>query len=138
MNRTILVNAFSLNMVKPEMLSRVRMVSTTYIGDDTFDVAGIKHKLNLQAVGHKETANLLTEKLGQPVGCTRSTLTLGEDDVLIVAQYRGPRLELGVTSLPEGATIEFVAVYFEPVYAVYTVGKNRTPHKPLVVSILCD
>ena len=119
MSRIILVNAFSLNMVKPEMLTRVRMVSTTYIGNGTFDVAGIEHKLNLQAVGHKETATLLTDMLGYPVGCTRLTLTLNEDDVLIVAQYRGPRLELGATTLPEGAAIEFVAVYFEPVYACW-------------------
>lgn len=55
-------------------------------------------------VGHQDTANMLG------VECHRGDCKITRDDVLYVAQYVGPRLPEGATTLPEGAQIEFYRV----------------------------
>jgi hypothetical protein len=57
-------------------------------------------------VGHADTAAILG------VAFNRSTLKLVPGDVLIVAQYDGPRLPEGATSLPEGARFRWFKVHF--------------------------
>jgi hypothetical protein len=72
------------------------------------------------AIGHPDTARVVAGLLDQSenvaeewaeVAATRPTVTLDRETSLIVAQYRGPRLEVGATELPEGASIEFWQVY---------------------------
>lgn len=61
-------------------------------------------------VGHADTALLLSEMLGSPVDMRRVTTSLAVGDELLIAQYTGPRLPQGATSLPEGAKIRWFYV----------------------------
>lgn len=98
-------NAFSLNMleIKDFTLVRAKNVKPTDVPNDVKSV-----------IGHKETAYIVGEILGHEVDCERSNLQLKEGDILYVAQYKGPRLPEGATSLPEGATITFMEVTIMP------------------------
>ena len=49
--------------------------------------------------------------LGLPVACNRANVTFAPGDVMLVAQYSGPRLPEGATALPAGARIEFWLVH---------------------------
>jgi hypothetical protein len=62
------------------------------------------------AVGHADTASVLSEVLGIPVPCERKTVTLRPGDTAIIGQYSGPRLPEGCRILPEGATIKWLLV----------------------------
>jgi len=72
------------------------------------------------AVGHADTARLVAVDIGLPelaeawaaIAATRPTVS-AEGNSLIVAQYRGPRLPEGATTLPDGAVIEYWQVYKE-------------------------
>ena len=58
------------------------------------------------AIGHAETAALVSGLLGQTVPMARITVpTLERGDVHFVALYQGPRLPEGATTLPDGATL---------------------------------
>lgn len=58
-------------------------------------------------VVHEDTAKLFSGLLETTVVANRSKLTLEVGDGLIVGQYTGPRLEVGATSLPDGATVHW-------------------------------
>ena len=100
-----LSNAFSLNMI-PEYdysLIRIRKVSPSDIPDGVISV-----------IGHKDTATVVSGILGFETPFNRVNLVLDSDDILYVAQYKGPRLPEGATQLPEGATIEFQEIILLP------------------------
>ena len=61
-------------------------------------------------VGHADTARLLSSLLAQDVQMRRVSTSLVVGDELLVAQYNGPRLPEGATSLPEGARIRWMLV----------------------------
>lgn len=61
----------------------------------------------VSAVGHADTAAVIASVLDCPVPANRATVKLEPGDRCIVAQYIGPRLAEGATTLPEGAFIEF-------------------------------
>lgn len=65
------------------------------------------------AIGHADTAAVVAADLGVPVDRlhARVSVTLRDGDSMWVAQYRGPRLPEGATSLPDGATIEWWLVH---------------------------
>lgn len=65
-------------------------------------------------VGHGSTANLLSKLLDQDIQFNRIPITLGQNDILILAQYKGERLEEGATELPKGA--KFIFSYVTVVY----------------------
>jgi len=67
--------------------------------DDVPDIAGC-----LSVVGHADTAAIL----GVPFN--RQSIRLGVGDILIVAQYDGPRLPEGSTTLPNGASFRWFKV----------------------------
>lgn len=67
----------------------------------------------VSAVGHADTAAVFSKELGEDVEFNRISLKFGESDVLLVGQLTGPRLPEGSTTLPEGATISWLAVYIE-------------------------
>ena len=101
-----LLNAFSLNMLPPfegEVVIKIRKL--TLEEARTLLAGGFT-----SAVGHEDTARLLTGLLGVEVPFNRTTVTLNPGDQAIVAQYRGPRLPEGATQLPEGASFEFFLV----------------------------
>jgi hypothetical protein len=87
-------NAFSLGMVPRDLLMTVRIAPCNE--PDT------RHMVSV--VGHPDTAAVLG------VAFNRVTLRLNAGDVLYVAQYVGPRLPEGATTLPEGARFEWVEV----------------------------
>ena len=99
----MLLNAFSLNMVSSFPVSfEAREV--------TIDEARAMAPGLTSAVGHASTAAVFSDVLGTEVQANRATVALKSGDRVLVGQYRGPRLEEGVTTLPEGATIQWIVV----------------------------
>lgn len=102
-----LANAFSLQMlgldtptnIKVEPISQ-ETVECILLGDNGFT----------SAIGHQDTANVLSNMLGIPVAMNRISVSLTKDDILVVAQVVGGRLPEGATTLPEGVSIKFVKV----------------------------
>lgn len=98
-----LSNAFSLNMLEARALKlEIRPLSLAEA-----------RSLCQQAqsfIGHEPTRVILEQMLGVPIAFNRGSLSLSDADTLVVAQYRGPRLSEGATTLPEGAEIGFLQV----------------------------
>jgi len=102
MSTTYLSNAFSPNMLAA-MPCDVRFAEITAVS-----VAQYVREGAVSVVGHQSTADVFASELGVLVPMHRVTLTLKGGDRLVFGQYRGPRLEEGVTTLPEGATIQWL------------------------------
>ena len=102
---TYLSNAFSMNMVSVEdfTLIRARKVTPADVPQNA-----------ISAIGHADTARVVSGILGYEVPANRMNVSLEKDDVLFVAQYKGPRLPEGATQLPDGATLEFLEITFKP------------------------
>ena len=99
-----LCNAFSLNMLDTNNAQTV-----------TVEPIEIGYLRNLvpaldSAIGHVDTANVLTSVLHHPVAVARVNVSLKSGDSAIVAQFTGPRLPEGATTLPPGAEIRFLRV----------------------------
>jgi len=99
--KTYLLNAFSLNMLPEFAQVEIMPISLAEA------MIAFKEEAPESAVGHAETAAILSGLLGAPVPFNRATVKLNIGDAAIVAQYIGPRLPEGATSLPDGAKIEF-------------------------------
>lgn len=99
----ILINSFSLNMLPMEAMNfvRVKKIAPNEVPADVES-----------AIGHVDTAKVVSNILGFEVKPNRVSIKLSESDVLYVAQYTGPRLPEGATTLPEGASLEFFEVTF--------------------------
>ncbi len=100
MNNTnkFICNAFSLQMVSPEDLPRVRFESIEAPTADQLQNA-------TSAVGHQDTASVLG------VEYNRMNVRLYPGVELFVAQLNGGRLPEGATTLPEGFSFSWVRVY---------------------------
>lgn len=62
----------------------------------------------VSAIGHQDTANIISLLLGEEVRMNRvSVPTLKDGDCNLMALYQGARLPEGATTLPEGATMAF-------------------------------
>jgi len=97
----LLLNAFSLNMFDPSSCFPVfREVSI-----DEVKACQIE-----SAIGHADTAVVLSNILERNIPTNRISVSLAKGDSAIVAQYIGPRLPEGATMLPEGAKIRFYHV----------------------------
>ena len=80
----------------------------------------------INAIGHSDTDVVVRDMLAHAWASTAKDLPAGqrvsvkmtEATTLIVAQYKGPRLPEGATSLPDGSTIEFFRVMILPHGAV--------------------
>ena len=101
----ILANAFSLQMLD---LSRPCAVQVAPVSVD--DVRTALTGGFVSAVGHQDTAAVLSDLLGTNVPCNRINVRLTQDDVLIVAQLTGGRLPDGATRLPDGFAFQFAKV----------------------------
>ena len=88
-------NVFSSGMIHFNMDLEVRVVDL-----DEFKIVA---RDAVSTVGHEDTANVLSGILERPVEFNRVSTQLEPGDIVCVAQYDGPRLPLGATSLPEGA-----------------------------------
>ena len=96
MAQKILANAFSISMLPMEAMNFIRVKKITPDEIPT-DIES--------AIGHVDTAKVVSNILGFEVKPNRVSIKLTESDVLYVAQYTGPRL-------PEGASLEFFEVTF--------------------------
>jgi len=102
MNKQIFIsNAFSLQMIPNELLEKGVNISVNEISKEEFKF--IKDKA-VSVVGHEDTARVLGVKFN------RANLTLGKDNVLIVAQLIEGRLPEGATTLPIGFSFKFLRV----------------------------
>jgi hypothetical protein len=96
-------NAFSLNMLtSPVNHVRIEEVPVAFARWFASKARSV--------VGHADTAAVISDTLGVDVACNRATVWLGNHDEMVVAQYSGPRLSEGATSLPKGATIRYLWV----------------------------
>ena len=95
-----LANAFSINMLPGNSVVKFTQITT--------DQAKEILDNNIESfIGHTDTANVLTTILGVPILVNRASLIAQKGESFIVAQFSGPRLPEGTTSLPEGAKITF-------------------------------
>lgn len=97
--KKFLTNAFSI-----QMLERGGMVSFEEITPEEIPADVVS------AVGHADTAAVLTNILGFEVPMNRVSVSLDEFTELYVAQLVGGRLPEGSTSLPEGFKFKFFRV----------------------------
>ena len=98
-------NAFSLQMLD---ISQPSMVKITPLGKDDF-----KKELKedfVSAVGHTDTASVLTDELDIQIDTNRVFVTLEKGDILLVAQLTGGRLPEGTTTLPDGFSFSYLKV----------------------------
>lgn len=102
----IITNAFSLNMLGGAQHAKVEItqVSSQYAAE-MLRADGVE-----SAIGHADTASVVSGHLGLEVPAVRGTITLPAGSTVIVAQYTGPRLPEGATVLPEGASILYYLV----------------------------
>lgn len=95
-----LVNAFSIQMLSgPAATVRFEEIDATDIPSDV-----------TSAIGHADTAAVLSDLLGFPVPMNRMNVTLDENTELYVAQLMGGRLPEGSTTLPKGYRFRFYRV----------------------------
>lgn len=94
-----LTNAFSIQMLQKGGLVRFDEIAPEDIPADV-----------VSAIGHADTAAVLSNMLGFEVPMNRAFVTLDRDTELYVAQLIGGRLPEGATTLPEGFTFKFYRV----------------------------
>lgn len=96
----IITNAFSINMINETKILRFIPVSVEQT------IAHFDGSPVVSAIGHKDTAAVVSSVLGIEIPENRINVKIPPEGI-IVAQYSGPRLEEGSTSLPAGAKITF-------------------------------
>ncbi len=97
--KKFLTNAFSIQMLKKGGLVRFEEIDATEVPADV-----------VSAVGHADTAAVLSDLLGFEIPMNRAFVTLDENTELYVAQLVGGRLPEGSTTLPEGFSFKFYRV----------------------------
>lgn len=103
-----IANAFSINMLPEIGEHETAVVEFTALNkEDVKQYLGGEFK---SVVGHPDLAATISGELGIQIPHNREPIKLAKSDVLIVAQYIGPRLPEGSTKLPEGATIRYFRV----------------------------
>ena len=102
MKKTYLGNAFSLQMLDlaQSALVRIEPVGISEVSEADF----------ISAIGHADTANVVSGLLGREVECQRISVRLEQGDTLYVAQVTGGRLPEGCTELPPGMSLAFLKV----------------------------
>jgi hypothetical protein len=100
-NKMFIANAFSL-----QMLSKF----PAHVDIEEIAVADVA-KLDLEsAIGHADTAAVLSNMLEKDIKPNRVNVQLQPGDSIIVAQLMGGRLPEGATTLPEGFSFKFFKV----------------------------
>jgi len=97
--KKFLTNAFSIQMLENGGVVRFEEIAPEEIPADV-----------ISAVGHIDTAAVLSDLLGFPVSMNRMNVALDENTELFVAQLVGGRLPEGSTTLPEGFSFKFYRV----------------------------
>jgi len=97
--KKFLTNAFSIQMLQKGGLVRFDEIAPEDIPANV-----------VSAVGHADTAAVLSNMLGFEVPMNRINISLDENTELYVAQLIGGRLPEGATTLPEGFSFKFYRV----------------------------
>jgi hypothetical protein len=103
----VIVNAVSLNMIPPSVqdggiiFRRIPVDEARRLVREAAQV--------VSAIGHADTARIVGQALDIELPADRRNVVLG-DELMLVAQYIGPRLPEGATELPSGARVEFFVV----------------------------
>lgn len=105
-------NAFSLNMMNLDIAKNVRFVPVPT--ENVKDILRGATEGIINAIGHPDTASLVAADINSEIlpPAQRISVSMTVTDVLIIAQYIGPRLPEGSVKLPQGATIKYVQAYF--------------------------
>ena len=103
---TYITNAFSIQMVT----NLVMEGGVDIHFEEVSDLEEIKEAETISAVGHPDTAAVISDLLGKEVPANRISISLEKGDVLYVAQLLGGRLPEGCKSLPEGFQMKFYKV----------------------------
>lgn len=119
----VVCNAFSLSMLNREMQRAPASrwdhnndyrrcpvpITLEEIHEQWIKLEGMGAEVVVEsAVGHADTAVILSSMLGKTLDVNRVSIKLDDPNVkLIVGQYTGPRLPEGTKVLPEGASIEW-------------------------------
>ena len=103
-----IANAFSLQMLEeipvPVMIEDVEIE----------EVAKAVADGAISAIGHPDTAAVVSNQLGVTVPANRVNVSLKGGDILYVAQLVGGRLPEGATTLPEGFKLRYLKVTVAP------------------------
>lgn len=104
--KVFLANAFSIQM----MLNAVDKEHPALVKISEVDASEIANADFKSAIGHQDTANVLSSVLGKPVQMNRVSIQLEHGVPLYVAQLCGGRLPERTTTLPEGFFFRFFKV----------------------------
>lgn len=108
-NNVILANAFSVQMLNLSDLIWETPVTFTLLSLD--DAKEILSNGFTSAIGHVDTAQVVSGLLGMDVPANRISISLESGkDTLIIAQIMGGRLPEGATTIPDGMRIDFIKV----------------------------
>lgn len=116
--KPVLCNAFSLNMLPRQEQDIRGEPHKLSIWEPCIKLLTLEEARDLlladgfiSAIGHADTARVLSGILDKEVPVNRHDVTLAWDgSPLVVAQYSGPRLPEGATTLPEGARIDWFRI----------------------------
>ena len=78
--------------------------------EEVSDLEEIKEAETVSAVGHPDTAAVISNIIGKEVVPNRISISIEKGDVLYVAQLIGGRLPEGCKTLPEGFKMKFYKV----------------------------
>ncbi len=98
-----LSNAFSLQMTEAD---KPHVISTTPV--TASETAEALRGGFVSAIGHADTARVVSGLLDIDVKCNRVNIRLAPTDTLYVAQVTGGRLPEGATTLPDGMALAFI------------------------------
>lgn len=100
-----ITNAFSIQML-PHLATTLSFKPATL--EQAMKI--MKTNVFISAVGHVDTANVVSNLLNMEIPMNRISVNLKDDDVLLVAQLSGGRLPEGATTIPDGMSIQFWVV----------------------------
>lgn len=105
-NNTYLANAFSIQMLSNLSDWGTSVTFTPLSLDEAKEILASGFT---SAIGHEDTARVVSNLLGMDVPANRVSINLESDqDTLVIAQVMGGRLPEGATTIPEGMQIQFI------------------------------
>ena len=108
--KVYLSNAFSFNMVEGMDKAFDMEVTQLTIGDVS---EALEAESNLVvSMSNQATCDLFNALTGNKIQAHKENMQFEDGDKLIVMQYNGPRLDPGLTALPEGGKVKFFCVDF--------------------------
>lgn len=100
------INAFSINMCPSDGSVSWKKIPKEILKDMLEDGHSLCPYIK-SYLGHADIASIVSADLEFHLDVNRESLQLINGQRAILAQYRGPRLPEGTTTLPDGSTIEY-------------------------------